>query len=92
MYEILMNKKKEQKSGKLFGIVRDRAKISQSIPSIPANSQSYGYRVDVATKKLVANESPHVLLARKSMEGLYPINFTNTLETVYRGPGSYFHK
>lgn len=30
-------------------------KITQTIPSIPSNQNSYGYRIDVKTKKLVQN-------------------------------------
>jgi hypothetical protein len=41
--------------GKLHYFTREARKISQSIPSIPCAEQSYGYRMDQKTKKLIQN-------------------------------------
>lgn len=92
MYEILLNKKDDQRAGKLYGIRRDPLRASQSIPSIPNINQSYGYRFDNQTKKLVLNENPRVLLAKRSGETVESVNLAATLESIYQGPNSYFVK
>lgn len=82
----------KRKLGKLFSIVRDRKKISQSIPSIPTAEQSFGYRVDQSTKQLVQNENPNILLARKTITKEIDSKIFATTNSLYKGPSSCFGK
>lgn len=43
---------------------RDLA-IPQRLPSIPSQEQSFGYRLDPSTKKLVTNDSPKIMFAKR---------------------------
>jgi hypothetical protein len=66
--------------------------INKSIPSIPSASQSYGYRVDQKTNKLVQNENPNILLARKTFLNGINRKIFDTTQNIFHGPGSYFPK
>ena len=39
----------------------------QRLPSIPGQLNSYGYRVEVGTNKLVQNDSPKILFNKKKL-------------------------
>lgn len=77
----------------MYGISRDQSKVRhESVPSIPTNEQSYGYRIDQKTKKLVQNENPNVLLAKNTLNETLKLQDIKSANSLGGGPGSYFIK
>lgn len=60
----------------------------QRLPSIPTQDQSYGYRLDPKSQKLVYNDNPKIIFAQKSSTTATPKDdyFQRTQSQLGKGP------
>lgn len=63
--------------------------MPQRLPSIPSQEQSYGYRIDQNTQKLVYNDNPKIIFAQK-MPTKEEVHFQRTSNSMGKGVKCWF--